>query len=195
MSNPNNPTVVGELEVPGFSSYLHPLGDEHLLGIGVGGDENGANWATQISLFDVSDFANPKRDHTLDLALEGSWAWSEAQWDHKAFQYWGPEKLLAIPVSTYDYDEGGYSYISKLELVSVDADQGLASYGSIDHSDFFNANPDHYWDWRDVRRSIFMGDYVYALSDRGITVHSIDGLTKVKSENLPGNTGEYYWWW
>ena len=71
----------------------------------------------------------------------------------------------------------------------------LASYGSIDHSDFFNSDPDRWYSYRDVRRSIFMGDYVYAISGRGVTVHQLGGLATVNSEALPGPTGEYYWWW
>jgi len=196
LSDPTAPKVVGELEIPGFSNYLHPLGDTHLLGIGVGGDASGANWRTQVSLFDVSDFANPTRADALELALPGGWSWSEARWDHKAFQYWGPEKLLAVPVSTYAYNDiDGYQYLSTLELVSVDEEAGLASYGSIDHSSFYNSDSDYYWAYTDIRRSIFMGDFVYAISDRGISVHALAGLPLVTSQPLPGYTGDWYWWW
>ena len=59
LSDPTDPKVIGELEIPGFSTYIHPMADDKLLTIGVGGDENGANWLTQISMFDVGDFANP----------------------------------------------------------------------------------------------------------------------------------------
>ena len=57
LSDPYDPRVVGELEIPGFSTYIHPIANDKLLTIGVGGDENGANWRTQISMFDVADFA------------------------------------------------------------------------------------------------------------------------------------------
>src|SRR5690606_333688 len=60
LSDPADPKVIGELKVPGVSTYIHPVFDDHLLTIGYGGDDNGLDWTTQISLFDVTDFADPK---------------------------------------------------------------------------------------------------------------------------------------
>ena len=195
LSDPYDPRVVGELEIPGFSTYIHPIANDKLLTIGVGGDENGANWRTQISMFDVADFANPALSDVEALVMEGdSWGWSEAMYEHKAFQYWAPKGLLAIPLSTWDYSDDGYSYTSRLELVSVDPEGGaLGHHGSIDHSHLFDT--DAYWYYRDVRRSIFMGDYIYAISDRGISVHVTDDLTEVTEEPLPGYSPDDYWWW
>jgi hypothetical protein len=202
LRDPTDPKVAGELEVPGFSTYLHQLEDGRLLGIGVGGDDEGANWGmTQVSMFDTSDFANPTLQDTLQLQAEGGWSWSEAQYDHHAFQYWEPKALLAIPVSSYrelgDTNGDGYyewDYYSRLELINVSLTDGLSLKGSIDHGDFYS--PDQYWYYRDVRRSIFMGDYLYAISDRGITVHLTEDLSKVTEQSLPGYLpDDWYWWW
>ena len=210
LSNPRAPRVIGELEVPGVSTYIHPMDDSHLLTIGYGGDENGMNWATQVSLFDVGDFAHPSLDAALSLKpdVEGdgwTYAWSEATWEHKAFQYWGPMNMLAIPLSTYrsNYDEDGYwgyEYKSQLALIQINGNahtgaSPLQRYdaGQIDHSDFFNRDSDYYWDWRDVRRSIFMGDYIYAISDRGVTVHRLADLQLTASVELEGNRYNPYW--
>ncbi|MEM9488436.1 MAG: beta-propeller domain-containing protein [Myxococcota bacterium] len=199
LSDPYDPRVVGELKLPGFSTYIHPIADDMLLTIGVGGDDNGANWRTQISMFDVGDFANPSVFDQEDLVLDGEWGWSEAQYEHKAFQYFAPKKMLAIPLSSERYDENGWQWTSTLELLSVDTETGLSSYGSIDHSHLFNNNddPETYWYYSDVRRSIFMGDFIYAISDRGITVHNLDNLdTAVVEQPLPGyNPYDYHWWW
>lgn len=198
LSDPTNPRVVGELELPGFSTYIHPIADDMLLTIGVGGDETGANWRTQISMFDVSDFAQPQVFSQEALVSEDEWGWSEALYEHKAFQYWAPKKLLAIPLSSYSEDgPERWTYLSKLELVTVDPDSGLARYGTIDHSGFYNSDPEHYWWYRDIRRSIFMGDFVYAISDRGITAHHLDELaTPVAEQALPGySNDDIYWWW
>jgi hypothetical protein len=200
LSDPVAPRLAGELEVFGFSSYLHPIADGRLLSIGVGGDENGANWLTQVSLFDVSDLDAPAVVDVQELATEG-WAWSEAQWEHKAFQYFAPAKLLAVPVSSYidSYDEGTgeytYTWTSRLELVSV-SDDGLAHKGSIDHSSYYNTG-EEWWSSPEVRRSIFMGDFIYAISARAITVHALGDLGQVQAETLPGPTAQdyYYWWW
>ncbi|MCA9680379.1 MAG: beta-propeller domain-containing protein [Kofleriaceae bacterium] len=203
LRDPTAPRVVGELQVPGFSTYLHVLADGRLLAIGIGADDQAnARWGlTQVSLFDTSDFAHPALQDTLQLEAEGEWTWSEALWEHKAFQYWAPEELLAVPVSSYqelgDTDGDGYNewrYLSRLELVNVSLTDGLSLKGTIDHSDLYT--PDDYWYYRDVRRTIFMGDYLYAISDRGITVHRTADLGLVTMQGLPGYTpDDWYWWW
>jgi hypothetical protein len=201
LADPQLPKVIGELKIPGFATYIHPIANQKILTIGFGGDDTGTNWRTQVSMLDVTNFAAPALVSTLDLAAEGGWAWSEATWEHKAFQYWAPKKLLAIPVSTSTYGvtpTGQYwwRYVSRLELVSVDPEgTPLANYGSIDHSDFFNDDQTYYWT-PDVRRSIFMGDYIYAISDRGITVNRTADLASMTRVALPGSRyGEWWWWW
>ncbi len=200
LSDPQNPKIMGELEVPGVSTYVHPLEDEHLLTIGFGGDEQGLNGSIKVSLFDVSDFSNPRRKDVLTLfAAEGedwsSWGTSEALYEHKAFQYWAPKKLLAVPLSTsrYTMSEFDYEYISKLVLVAVDTSSGLSTYGTVDHSDFYNSSSSDYWCYQDIRRSIFMGDYIYAISDRGITVSDLLSMTLTASMPLPGSSCGFYW--
>jgi hypothetical protein len=202
LSNPRNPRQVGVLEVPGFSTYLHPIADGRILSIGVGGDENGANWRTQISLFDVSDFARPTLQEALPIEMENGWGWSEALWEHKAFQYWAPEKVLAVPQSSYQYigttPEGweDYRYLSRLELVTVDTETGLSRKGRIDHTAYYEEPSEYRWTYVDIRRSIFMGDFIYAISDKAITVHRTADLTFQTAQTLPGYVpGDYYWWW
>ncbi len=214
LSDPTNPQVIGELEVPGVSTYIHPLGDDHLLTIGIAGGENnlGLDWGnTQISLFDVSDFANPTLASALQLApvdrnsedwWSWSWSYSEATYEHKAFTYWAPAELLAIPLSTsrYTYDEvvidgrkysySGYEYVSQLVLVKVDADNNtLTKYGTIDHSDFYNGDNglrEYYYSGSpNVRRSIFMGDFIYAFSSEGVTVTNYSTMNLSASIGLP----------
>lgn len=197
LSDPYDPKVVGELEIPGFSTYIHPIANDKLLTTGVGGDENGANWKAQISMFDVSDFARPQRSDVEELVGDEGWGWSEALHEHKAFQYWAPAGLLAVPMSSYENDAEGWRYLSRLELINVDPESGqLSRHGSIDHSHLFNSDADQYWYYRDVRRSIFMGDYIYAISDRGITVHTTETLQPQTQSPLPGYTPDnWYWWW
>ncbi len=199
LSDPTNPQVIGELEVPGVSTYIHPLDENHLLTIGIGGDENGLDWgSTQLSLFDVTDFANPVRASELELSPvskeaknEWSWAHSEATYEHKAFQYWNGQ--LAIPLSTYrntwneDRQTYHYEYVSKLVLVDVSTTAGLTIYdgSSIDHSMFYNGNDEWYWDRPDIRRTVFIDDYVYAISQQGVTVHRLDTMELSAYEGLP----------
>ena len=186
LSDPTDPHIMGELEVPGVSTYIHPLGDDHLLTIGMAGGEDGLglDWGnTQISLFNVSDFSNPTLADTQQLSPvdetdENFWRWnwgySEATYEHKAFTYWAPAEKLAVPLTTwrYTYDEvvidnrtytySGYEYVSQLVLLNVDAaNDSLSIHGTVDHSDFYNPNGlNSYWYSGDtsIRRSIFMGN-------------------------------------
>jgi len=200
LSNPQKPAVIGELEVPGVSTYIYPLDEDHLLTIGFGGDNESLDWSINVSLFDVSDFANPAMTDGLTLVPApgddwSGWGWSEATYEHKAFQYWAPRKMLAVPMSTSRYTGDGdtysYEYISKLMLVSVDTSSGLSLYGSVDHSDFYNSEADYYWCYQDIRRSIFMGDYIYAISDRGVTATDLDNMTTSASVALEGSDCGY----
>lgn len=197
LADPTRPQIIGELDVPGVSTYIHPLSDQRLLTIGYGGDDNGLDGSIQVSLFNVEDFASPKLIDTLSLFAAqndnqtSSWGWSEAVYEHKAFQYWEPKKMLAVPLSasryTYKSDQDYYEYISRLMLVSVDNETGFSTYGSIDHSGFYNGDSrQYYWCNQDIRRSIFMGDFIYAISDRGITANNIDNMTATASVELPG---------
>jgi len=216
LSEPTDPRVIGELEVPGVSTYIHPMGDNHLLTIGIAGDEDGLEWGvTQISIFDVSDFSNPVLESSLRLTpapeneYDWSYSYSEATYEHKAFQYWEADGLLAIPMSTQRYYSdvkeidgrlyyaSGYEYISKLMLINAKPGEDLAIYDEIDHSSFYNSS--YSWDSPDVRRSIFMGggDYIYAISEKGVTAHNVDtmertGFVELPSDNKPNYVDYYY---
>jgi len=104
LADPTNPRIVGELKVPGFSTFLVPMDRDHVLAVGqyVPPDGSFQNNGVQLSIFDVSDFANPLQTHNLIIG-EGMTAWSEALYDPKAFTYLASEGLIALPASIYDY--------------------------------------------------------------------------------------------
>ncbi len=99
LSDPAQPKLSGELKIPGFSAYLHPLGKDLLLGIGQDADAEGRTLGMQVSLFDVSDPTNPRRLQKITLKD----AWSEVDWDHKAFLWWEPKQMLFAPFEKPDY--------------------------------------------------------------------------------------------
>ena len=75
LSDPTNPVILGELEVPGVSTYIHPVNENTLLTIGIGPGEDGLglDWSTtQISLFDISDPTNPTLADSLPFPLSMS---------------------------------------------------------------------------------------------------------------------------
>ncbi|MCC7552525.1 beta-propeller domain-containing protein [Candidatus Micrarchaeota archaeon] len=93
LSNASNPEVKGELKIPGYSTYLHPIGEGKLLGVGQ------EDWKMKLSLFDVS---NPSKPTELDsfITEEG---WSEALYNHHAF-LWNPnENFVILPMGSKNY--------------------------------------------------------------------------------------------
>lgn len=85
LSNPTDPMLVGELEVPGFSTYLHPVGDHYLFGVGNDTDATGIQSGVKMSLFDIRDTSQPQLVNSL---VFGDWGtYSEAIYDHRALTF------------------------------------------------------------------------------------------------------------
>ena len=133
-----------------------------------------------------------------------TWSWSEATYEHKAFQYWAPKSMLAVPLSTWRwvntnddgrYSHGHYEYVSKLMLVEVNESDGeLKTYGEVNHSSLFDTDGESYW-WGDhnIRRSIFMGDFVYAISSAGVTATNLSTMEESDSLTIPRSSPyDYY---
>jgi uncharacterized secreted protein with C-terminal beta-propeller domain len=99
LSQPRAPKLLGELKIPGYSSYLHPIGDGLLIGVGQNATDQGRVTGAQASLFDVSNPATPTRLATLDLGSQ-----SGAEYDHRAFLWWAETRDLILPTITYPYD-------------------------------------------------------------------------------------------
>ncbi|MFQ5414901.1 MAG: beta-propeller domain-containing protein [Phycisphaerae bacterium] len=101
LSDPTNPRLVGELKVPGFSTHIIPIDDDHLLTVGRYIPEDGFFFGggVQLSIFDVSDFADPVLTHLAVIGAQG--ADSEALWNPKALTYFAEQGLVALPVSMF----------------------------------------------------------------------------------------------
>ena len=114
LSDPTDPTTEGELKITGYSAYLHPVGENLLLGVGREATTTGRVTGAKVSLFDVSDPSDPR---TLDsLVLEGGS--SEVEWDARAFLWWAPKKLAVVPINNWRSN-----YYGALALrVNADAD-------------------------------------------------------------------------
>jgi uncharacterized secreted protein with C-terminal beta-propeller domain len=132
LSNPTDPKVVGELKVPGYSAYLHPVDDDTLLAVGMAGLDTGELTGLAVTMFDVSDFADPRLLHDLEVQGEG-WSWSEALWDHHAFTY--HRNTLTIPAFTETYDEssGTWSGFSGTISFAATRADGIEEIGRVDH--------------------------------------------------------------
>jgi Beta propeller domain len=166
MTSNGGPTRLGELKVPGFSTYLHPIDANHLLGIGY----DGGAWPRKIkaSLFDVTDPRNPREQSTLTIGE--FYSASDALWDPHAFNYLARDAsggTLAIPLWSYSYAPY-FSQHSSLALVNVSTVTGLAAAGALSVADRLNNSPSNYNDNSDhfVRRSILADGYAFAVGNK-----------------------------
>lgn len=182
LSDPTHPRKVGSLKVPGFSTYMHPIDEGHLLTIGVSVPENG-DWrsrAMKLSLFDVTDLANPREQATQLVGT--AYGWSEAAYEHKAFNWFPAKKLLAIPFSDWTpsyYGDYWNSFVSDVRVFRVDTATGFTPLGAVSLADVYHSRGDTNWDWYWmpwVRRSVMADDYVYAISDAGVRVSRVGSL-------------------
>ncbi|MCB9664047.1 MAG: beta-propeller domain-containing protein [Alphaproteobacteria bacterium] len=195
LSDPTRPRVVGELKMPGFSSYLHPLGDGHLIGVGRDGNEDGNVFGLAVNIFDVRDLSKPSLRHQLVLDEPGrqgwSWSWSEALWDHHAFTL--HRGVLTIPASmeTYDENTGRWDGFAGTVSFLVDPDAGVAELGRVDHADLVHESECLYERWYDwdvygscgwdegwwgsaqVRRSVVVEDVLFTVSSYGVKANEL----------------------
>ena len=196
LSNPQAPRQVGELKVPGFSTYLHPVGPNHLLAMGAylpepnaNGQVDGSQRRVKLSLFDVSDLRSPKE--TAGLTIGTAYGYSEASWEHKAFNYFPERKLLAVPFSDFRPDAVNYwdGFVSDLRVFSIDVNTGITARGALSMKDVYQREGDNRWAWYWspwIRRSVMADDYVYAISDAGVRVANLADLTQPLATALFG---------
>ena len=154
LTDPAQPRVLGELKISGYSAYLHPIGEDLMLGIGQEADEAGHPLGTQISIFDVSDLKSPK---LLSRAPLGQ-GWSEAESDHHAFLFWPKTGLVVVP------------FVEQAAAFRVGRAKGVVDLGRID-----NGAGSLTWT-PPIRRSLVVGGSVLTVSDAGVRSSDLDTL-------------------
>ena len=174
LSDPENPRVVGELKILGYSAYLHPIGDGLLLGIGQDADEQGRTRGTQVSVFDVSDLANPIRTH--QFTVEDSY--SDVEWDHRAFLYWAPKQMAVMPVSWWKHDAQSdyWDYAAGAFVLSVGAG-GIRQLATLEHERQGSGVPEDELGFLSpwlILRSLVVGDTLFTLSEGGLLGSDLD---------------------
>ncbi|MFI6918388.1 beta-propeller domain-containing protein [Nonomuraea spiralis] len=162
LRDPAAPKVTGELKITGYSAYLHPGADGRLIGIGQEASDKGRTLGTQVSLFDVSDPANPRRLSQLFQKEAGS----EAEWDPHAFLYWPKTGLSVIPLMTPK--ESG-AVVLKID------DSAVTKLGMIKHPT--HQDKDYAYQ-PGITRSMVIGDAVWTLSWDGLQVNDATTLAR-----------------
>ncbi|HEY3356917.1 MAG TPA: beta-propeller domain-containing protein [Polyangia bacterium] len=188
LSDPTNPAVKGELQIPGFSTYMHMMDDTHILSIGFDAQDMGDfAWfaGVQLQIFDVTEVTSPRLLWKEVIGTRGSS--TEAATNHLAFNYFAAKNLLAIPmVKCVGGSGGNYGdelVFSGLMVYRVTLDAGFQYLGGIPHAAPQTNTPYGTscgtW-WADststVKRSIIADDYVYSVAETEIKVANLADL-------------------
>lgn len=179
LSNPRQPTELGQLKIPGFSRYLHPYDDTHLIGLGRDATATGRQQGLKISIYDVTDVGNPIE--TANYVTDERYVSSTAEYEHKAFLFDKDKKLLVIPAFSYEWNNGkneGYNgamvfYITENEIKL----QGLIDHGG---ENYYSAA---------VERSMYINELLYTKSPNKLRINKIEDLGSVKTIELDSYNG------
>lgn len=197
LSNHSAPEIVGELKIPGYSTYIHLMDYDHLLTIGYDSEDHGTfAWfqGIMLQIFDVSNMSAPVLLHKWVIGTRGST--SDAATNHLAFNYFAPKNLLAIPITVCEGGSGGGSYgtemtFSGLIVFNASIENGFSENGRVSHLD---PCPEDCWGvcsnwWTNsnsvVKRSIFMDDYVYSVASDQIIINDLNMGQDVRVIDLP----------
>lgn len=186
LSDPENPVTEGILEIPGFSTYLQPLSEDYMLGIGFSADDEGRVDGLKVAIYDITDKSKPSVFDEVIFEYESfGWGWSSATYNHKDLLVSLSKGLIALPFSTWGYNEvtGDYTYNSGIVVLKFDLENGfemktLGEEEQVDHEFVVheeNANWDCY-----VYKAKFISDYLYTISNKYIKVSPISDTEDIQ---------------
>lgn len=190
VANPTSPKVLGELKIPGFSNYLHPLDENHLIGFGYetvaeknpqGGEPIIKTKGMKVSLFDITDFANPKEKDTEIIGESGTY--SPIQYDHKALFLNKKRNLFGFSVIIYKEKKMvGNTYDIEMEstgalVYEITPDKGIVLKGNL----LEGKRPgEQYVEYeKEIQRIVSSNDVLYTISVGEIKNYSLDTFAPI----------------
>jgi uncharacterized secreted protein with C-terminal beta-propeller domain len=198
LSDPHNPEILGELEITGYSDYLHVYDGSHVIGVGketVGAEEGDFSWyqGVKISLFDVTDVTEPIELAKYEIGNRGTD--SPVLRDHKAFLFDKEKNILVIPVSVAEIDESQYpngvppyaygeivwqgAYVF---TISLTLEEKIMLRGNITHVENGDVHNNSYH----ITRTLYMGEVLYTISESKIKMNSLLDLSEINELDLNG---------
>lgn len=187
VSNPTAPKVLGELKIPGFSNYLHPLDENHLIGFGYETrieTQSGSKEplimteGMKVSLFDVSDFANPKEMDTEVIGGQGTF--SPIQYDHHALLQHREKNLFGFPISIYEHRKGQPYAQFKQDgalVYEITPENGIVLKGDL-------LNPENpaqlYEEWESsIQRMIYVEDSLFTIAMKEMKSYNLNTFKQI----------------
>ncbi|MHB8156718.1 MAG: beta-propeller domain-containing protein [Desulfocucumaceae bacterium] len=220
LKDPSNPKVLGELKIPGFSDYLHPYDENHIIGVGkevapapepqpVPLGPNGQRTQLQImpplpsrpqgvkiALFDVT---NPEKPVEMSkYVVENLYSDSEALREHRAFLFSREKNLMALPISYTINDPlpkrpgviPYYGYWQGMYVFNISPEGGIGLRGKVVHPAAGMQGSENQPEA--VRRAAYINDIFYTVSDGAVKMSRLDNLKEVKVIRLPRDNIYYY---
>jgi inhibitor of cysteine peptidase len=190
LTAPKSPKLVGELKIPGFSNYLHPYDENHLIGIGqdvlpTGNDGFPMVRGVKLSLFDVTDASHPQETHSLVIGEQGTY--SPALYDHKSILFDQKRRLLGFPIEETAKSEATTSdgwpaqVFQGAQIYEVSLEGGFKKKAAITHMD-----DDQFYDWyRYVQRLATIGNQLYTLSEARVQANDLTDFKETGHLDLP----------
>jgi uncharacterized secreted protein with C-terminal beta-propeller domain len=181
--NPTKPVVLGYLKIPGFSEYLHPVDENHLLGFGYDTNAEGDRVTTgglKLSLFDVTDPLKPIEKQNQVIGKQGSY--SELLWNHKALMYSNEQELMAFPVQL-----AGENYNIEFDgaMVYSISNEGFHQKGNITHYNTGIQQDQNNYNWNsNISRILYIENYLYTFSEGKLQVHDAQTLEFISDLKL-----------
>ena len=209
LSDEKNPKVLGELHIPGYSTYLHPYDENHLIGIGMETEEvinrnsSGKVISTtskiigmKMALFDVSDVNNPIQ--ISQTVIGDRRTTSAILTNPKALLFSKEKQLIAIPVNNYSeefsvnsydnnyssminaYSSYNKSYIAEGYFVyKINLEEGFNLKGIITHDTSAKKYSSYYYNNSKLLRGLYIDDNIYTVSENAIKVNRLDTLEQI----------------
>ena len=172
LSDPTSPELVGELKVPGYSTYLKPIDGDRVITVGMSGTETGQITGAQIAVFDVSDPSNPVQVATAEIAQ-----WSEATSDPHAFLWWPETGQIVVPKELVCEQFGGSGCESAVVLKLEGST--LTEQGRL-------------FQWFPIRRAVIAQNQLVTVSAGGTMVNQLSDLSEIADIrfDIPGTDAE-----
>ncbi|MDD1766299.1 MAG: beta-propeller domain-containing protein [Candidatus Methanomethyliaceae archaeon] len=167
----SEPKVLGYLKIPGYSSYMHPYDDSHIIGVGM------ENNSLKLALFDVTNVTSPTE--LAKYVVDGSWSGSEALQEHKAFLFDRSKDLLVLPVYSSNFVDGKWSYWNGVFVFNLTLDQGFVLKGTVSHMGTNNSYDSS------IQRSLYIDDALYTVSTNKVMANDLATLQTLNAVELP----------
>lgn len=173
LSDNNNPKILGELKIPGYSTYLHPYDEKHLIGFGYDTKQDGTNIITnglKMAMFEISDLSNPKEIFKINIG--DKYTSSNLTYDYKALLFLKEKNIIGFPVCNYSSGKNS----STAKIYEINLEKGFMLKGEVIHN-----NSDYQ---KTINRIIYIKNNYYTLSNKLIKATDMNTFNEIGRINL-----------